>query len=215
MNKHNFDFLKRLTKGMVSIFGDRCEVVIHDFTDLAHSVIHIEGCITERKIGAPITDLLFRLLNDFGDDVPDKLNYKNHTDDGKVLKCATIFVRDMDGKPEGCLCINFDITDFTFLSSAFQDLTFFKDSNVNMENGQLREKYSKNFSETMESVVDNMITKHQKVPTMMNRAEKVELVRSLEHSGLFAIKGSVAYLAKLFGASRYTIYNYLKEVREG
>ena len=74
-----------------------------------------------------------------------------------------------------------------------------------------KERYAKSFPETMESVIDNMIAKQGKVPSMMDKEEKKMIVRKLDKSGLFMIKGSVSYLAKVFGASRYTVYNYLKE----
>ena len=66
----------------------------------------------------------------------------------------------------------------------------------------------------MESIIDATVTRHGKPPAMMDKAEKKEIVRKLDKAGVFMVKGSVNYLAKVFGASRYTVYNYLKEVRE-
>ena len=122
MLEKNLGFLKRLAKGIESVFGERCEVVIHDFSDITQSLVHMEGNVTNRTIGAPITDLAYRLVNEFGDQVPDKIGYKSTTDEGRVLKCSTIFVRDDNGKPEGCICVNFDVSDFIFLSTAFSEL---------------------------------------------------------------------------------------------
>ncbi len=215
METKNVEFLKRLAKGIVSVFGERCEVVIHDFADMAQSVVHIEGDVTHRSIGAPITDLVFNLLHEFGDDVPDKIGYKNTTGNGKVLKCATFFVRDEAGKPEGCLCINFDVTDFMFVSNAFSDLTFLKNSMPGEKSDNLKEHYTQSFPETMESVIDSVIADNGRLPAMMDKAERMAVVRKLNQAGVFTIKGSVNYMAKVFGASRFTIYNYLKEIREG
>ncbi len=207
----NFELLERLAKGIVSVFGERCEVVIHDFNDITQSLVYMEGNVTNRAIGAPVTDLVYRLVNEFGDQVPDKIGYKSTTDDGKVLKCSTIFVRDDNGKPEGCICVNLDVSDFIFLSTAFCDLNPLSDDNGNR---RLREEcFSKNFPETMESVIDSTISEHGKMPSMMDKAGKKQLIRRLDKSGVFLMKGSVKYLAKVFGVSQYTIYNYLKEVR--
>ncbi|MBW2366335.1 MAG: transcriptional regulator [Deltaproteobacteria bacterium] len=209
MNNKELDFLKRLAKGLVKMYGKRCEVVIHDFTDITRSVIHIEGEITHRAVGAPITDLVFRLVNEFGDDAPDKIGYKNTTDDGRILKSSTFFTRDGNGKLEGCFCINFDVTDFMFLSTAFTEFNPFEMN----DNSGTQESYTKSFPETMESVIDSAIAKCGKIPATMDRNEKMELVRQLEKSGVFKIKGAVNYMAKTFGSSKYTIYNYIKEVR--
>ena len=213
MRENNLEFLKRLTKGIAAVLGSRCEIVIHDFSRMEESVVHIEGNVTNRQVGAPITDLVFNLLHEYGKDVQDKLGYKNTTEDGKTLRCSTMFVRDENGDPEGCMCINFDVSDFAFLSTAFTEFTFLSGPNPSEANG--KERYAKNFSETMESVIDNMIAKQGKVPSMMDKEEKKMIVRKLDQSGLFMVKGAVSYLAKVFGASRYTVYNYLKEVRGG
>jgi predicted transcriptional regulator YheO len=124
-------------------------------------------------------------------------------------------VRDEAGKPEGCLCINFDVTDFMFVSNAFSDLTFLKNSMPGEKPDTLKEHYTQNFPETMESVIDSVIADNGRLPAMMDKAERMAVVRKLNQAGVFTIKGSVNYLAKVFGASRFTIYNYLKEIREG
>jgi predicted transcriptional regulator YheO len=94
MESSKFELLQRLAKGINGVFGERCEVVIHDFGDLERSVVHIEGNVTHRSVGAPATRNLIRMLDESSDRVPDKIAYKITPQDGKVLRCATIFVRD-------------------------------------------------------------------------------------------------------------------------
>ena len=119
MNANRLEFLKDLAKGINSVFGDRCEVVIHDFSDLKKSMVYISGDVTSRPLGSPIPDMLYRLLKEFGDEAPHKFGYKTTTEDGKIIKCATTMIRDDEGKLEGCFCINFNVTDFAFLATAF------------------------------------------------------------------------------------------------
>jgi len=213
MQKARFESSKRLADAIVAVFGERCEVVIHDFSDMARSVVYIAGNVTNRSVGAPITDLPFRLLKEFGNKVPDKIGYKNTAGNGKFLKCSTVFLRDQKGKVEGCLCINFNVTDFVFLSTVFSDFSSLNQSSDREELFTPQEHYSKSFAETVESVIDTMVAESGKSPATMDKAERKELIRKLDRAGVFMIKGSVDYLAKVFGASRYTIYNYLKEVR--
>ena len=213
MQKAALESLKRLANGIVAVFGDRCEVVIHDFSNMARSVVYIAGNVTNRSVGAPITDLPFRLLEEFGNKVPDKIGYKNTTDSGKFLKCSTVFLRDQKGKVEGCLCVNFDVTDFIFMSKVFSDFNSLTESSGHEELFTPKEHYTKSFAETVESVIDTMVAESGKMPASMDKAERKEFVGKLDRAGMFMIKGSVDYLAKVFGASRYTIYNYLKEVR--
>jgi len=213
MQKTTFESLKRLADAIVAVFGERCEVVIHDFSDMARSVVYIAGNVTNRSVGAPITDLPFRLFKEFGNKVPDKIGYKNTAGNGKFLKCSTVFLRDQKGKVEGCLCINFNVTDFVFLSTGFSDFSSLNQSSDREAIFTPQEHYTKSFSETMESVIDTAVAEFGKVPATMDKVEKKDLIRKLDRAGVFMIKGSVDYLAKVFGASRYTIYNYLKEVR--
>ena len=213
MQKARFESSKRLADAIVAVFGERCEVVIHDFSDMARSVVYIAGNVTNRSVGAPITDLPFRLLKEFGNKVPDKIGYKNIAGNGKFLKCSTVFLRDQKGKVEGCLCINFNVTDFVFLSTVFSDFSSLNQSSDREELFTPQEHYTKSFAETVESVIDTMVAESGKSPATMDKAERKELIRKLDRAGVFMIKGSVDYLAKVFGASRYTIYNYLKEVR--
>ena len=211
MDPNTLDMLRRMASGIVGVFGPRCEVVIHDFTDLARSVVHIEGDITGRSVGAPVTDTMRRMLDEFGDRVPDKIAYKITTEEGKVLRCASIFVRDDEGRLEGCLAINFNISDFLFFSQAFSDFTSMPGED---REGASRVDFSPKPERSMESTIDATVAARGKPPAMMDKAEKLAIVRDLEDAGVFMVKGSVNYLARVLGASRFTVYNYIKEVRD-
>jgi len=216
MNQENLEFLKNLARGITSVFGDRCEVAIHDFSDFKRSLVHIEGSISKRPIGSPIPDMHYRLLKEFGDSAPDKFGYKSTTADGKTLKCSTTMIRDDEGKIEGCFCINFNVTDFAFLTTAFNDFTFISDKSANSNGsskGTNRNDPPATFAETMESAIDFAVVEQGKIPSMMDKTDKLETMRRLDKDGVFMIKGSVDYMAKIFGSSRYTIYNYLKQIR--
>ena len=65
----------------------------------------------------------------------------------------------------------------------------------------------------MDSLIDATVAECGEVLAMMDKAEKNDLISRPDRVSLFMIKGSVDYLAKVFGGSRYTIYCYLKEVR--
>ncbi len=208
MKKNQLKTLIQMAEGMRALLGDRCEAVIHDFTNISKSLVYVSGDITNRSVGAPITDMAFKLLNEFGDDVPDKLGYKNITDDGKVLKCSTMFIRDEKGTVVGSFGINYDVTDFINLSSLFSEYTSWSGGN-----GVQHARYAHNMRETMESLIDQAVAEYGKTAAAMKREDRKEIVGKLEKSGVFMIKGAVQYLSKLLGTSRYTIYSYLKEIR--
>ncbi len=103
--------LKNIADSLAKMYGRNMEVVIHDFGDLEHSLVHISGQLTKRKIGAPVTDVVVKAWRDEGDAVKDIIGYRSTTREGRTLKSSTIFIREGRGKVIGALCINYDVTD--------------------------------------------------------------------------------------------------------
>ncbi len=67
--------------------------------------------------------------------------------------------------------------------------------------------------ETIESLVSEAIQLLGKQPSTMATDDKVRLVALLEERGAFLIKGTVEYIATVLGVSKFSVYNYLKNVR--
>jgi predicted transcriptional regulator YheO len=208
-DKHLFNNLKNIAAVMVETFGSFCEVAIHDFEFLPNSLIHLEGEVTKRVPGAPITDRVLRALRKEGNNVQDMCSYKTVTKEGRSLKSSTSFLWDKDGKVIGAFCINFDVTDYLNAASLINDFSKIDSPS----DGNAGETFASSFNETIESMLDRTIKILKKQPATMNRKEKVMLVESLELQGAFLVKGSVDYVAKVLGVTKYTIYNYLKEIR--
>jgi len=210
-NTHEFlfDNLKKIAAVLVQTMGRNCEVAIHDLLKLPHSLIHIEGNITKRKPGAPITDLVVRALRREGDSVADIPNYQNITKAGRVLKSSTSFVRNEAGKVIGAFCVNFDITEYLNSISMLDD--FVKINGPNDARNQ--ETFASTLSETIESLMEREISNAGKQPSTMTKEEKVQLVEALEFQGAFLLKGAVNYVANKLGVTKFTIYSYLKEIR--
>lgn len=210
-NTHEFlfDNLKKIAAVLVQTMGRNCEVAIHDLLKLPHSLIHIEGNITKRKPGAPITDLVVRALRREGDSVADIPNYQNITKAGRVLKSSTSFVRNEAGKVIGAFCVNFDITEYLNSISMLDD--FVKINGPNDAHNE--ETFASTLSETIESLMEREISNAGKQPSTMTKEEKVQLVEALEFQGAFLLKGAVNYVANKLGVTKFTIYSYLKEIR--
>ncbi|MGB5985495.1 MAG: helix-turn-helix transcriptional regulator [Desulfobacterales bacterium] len=204
-----FANLKRVASVMVQTFGRNCEVAIHDFDLLPNSLIHIEGNVTKRQPGAPITDLVLRALRSGKNPLQDIPNYRTITQEGRILKSSTTFIHGDDDTVLGAFCINFDITDHMNAMGMLEEFTQIPDSNDHSR----EETFAASLGETLTSLMEASIRKLGKQPATMNREEKVELVRNLETQGTFMIRGAVEYVAKAMGVSKYTVYNYLKEVR--
>lgn len=202
-----FENYRRMARGIAELFGRNCEVVIHDFDKLPNSLVHIEGDVTHRQLGAPITDLVLREMRREGRNIKDFRNYPTLTSDGHKMKSFTSFIRDVDGEVIGAFCINFDISNFVNAIGLLEDFSRVEDGSEDRT-----ETFASSLNETVDALMERAVKSMGKLPSAMSKTERVQFVGSLEDQGVFLIKGSVEIVAQAMGVSRYTIYNYLKEV---
>lgn len=202
------DNLKGIAQVIAGTYGRSCEVIIHDLSDLARSVVYVAGNVTGRELGAPATDLLINSLRKEGNQAQDMVGYRSVTRDGRVLKSSTAFIRDEKGEIFATLCMNYDVTDLLNANSAI--LNF---AQINLHNEGKSETFAATVQETIESLVNGAIQILGKQPSTMAMKDKVRLVALLEERGAFLIKGAVEYIATVLGVSKFSVYNYLNKVR--
>lgn len=204
-NGHVFNLAIRTADMLVKMFGSRCEVAVHDFSDLKKSLIYIAGNVTGRKIGSPITDLVLTELAKQKSEIKDIPNYKTQSSKGIIMKSSTVFIRDSEDNVIGALCMNYDISLLMQFDREIEDFISFEETK------------SENFYSTVQDVIQNMVDhvlrEFKMAPAGMTLEDKIECVRLLEEKGAFLIKGSTEYLASVLGVSKFTIYNYLQKIR--
>jgi len=195
-----------MAEAVARMFGSGCEVVIHSFEDLAHSIVRIfNGEVTGRTVGSPITDLGLKLLKS-AEPLQDILGtYYSMTKSGKPLKSISSLIRNNAGLPIGFFCINFDLSLplNKFMESFFPS----DDGPTSSENfaPDVRDLVGKSVADQLDAV--SRITGVS--PTEKNR----RIVHDLENRGVFGIKGSVELVAGELGVTKHTIYKYLRELR--
>lgn len=210
-NKHYLQKFIPIASGMQKYLGDSYEFIIHDVSEPESSIIFISGNLTGRKIGNPVTNIIIEAINKYGNNAEDMIGYQVKTSDGRTFKSSTIFIRDGDGVIVGCLCINMNIDPYLSIEKLISAIT---QSDFNL---QEKSKHSEVFANDIQDVVHEMVGNElasKKVPTeKLNKADKINLVITLEEKGVFGVKGSVEIVAQELDVSVYTIYNYLKEIR--
>lgn len=207
-NRPIFDLAIRTADMLVKMFGSRCEVAVHDFSDLKRSLIHLAGSVTDRKIGSPITDLVLNELAKKDHDIEDIPSYKTQSNKGNIMKSATIFLRDIHGKIIGALCINYDISLLMQFGGEIEEFISFDDQQHSKS-----ENFFTSVQEVIHEMVEQVLFGFKKAPSLMTLDEKVECVRQLEEKGTFLIKGATDYVASVLGVSKFTVYNYLQKIR--
>lgn len=207
-----------VAKGIAKAFGKNCEVILHDVSDLEHSVILIKnGHITGRKPGAPMTDLgLYFLTSDLFHDTDFVANYQTESKDGKKLKSTTIFIRDKNNKIVGFLCINFNLEPLLNISREIEEFCHIK-NNFQEKEDFIQEEKEETFSESLDELMERLFTKAQqrigKDINKMQKNDKIEIVRYLQKHGIFLVKDAIDRIAEKLNVSRFTIYNYLAEIK--
>ena len=189
------------------IFGEKnFEFVLHDFRYPDSSLVYIKGQVTGRKVGAPLTDRLWGVYRKYGDDAEDVINIRTRTKEGNLVNSSTIFVRDKEGKIVGSMGINIDVSAFQIVVDSLNEII------MGISNGNGNEiDFAKDVKEFLNDLLDQNMERKPKA--YLSKEERLEIVRKLEEQGVFLIKGAVEEVARRIGVSRFSIYNYLEEIR--
>lgn len=209
--------LNAIISGMAEHFGSDYEFVIHDYSKgVESSVISIEnGHVTNRQIGDGATALGLRLLQGKsikGEKTEGVFNYLSQTKDGRILKSSTIYLKDDDGNILGSLCINNDITQLRQAKIALEKMIFLdheehiSDFNEMIFVGKVDDMLLSLINESIESVGCPVAA--------MTREQKIEGIKYLEEKGTFKIQKSAELVAKYYDISKFTVYNYLNELKK-
>lgn len=200
------EFVSRLSSALGQTFGKFCEIVVHDFSSPESSIIAIaNGSLTGRQVGDTLDALGFQLLKN--NPPSDLLNYQTKTKDGKELRSSSIFLRDEKQHIFGALCINVDISSLRKAQEWIQEA-------MGSASATIDERFEHSVDEVLENLIQNAISSTGKKAADMTREDKVAIVGYLEAKGAFLIRYSVERVAELLGMTKYTIYNYLDEIRK-
>ena len=209
--RHALDFLKQLAHGLAIQFGSSCEIAIHDLKtkDLEKSIVYIEnGHISNRQIGDGPSGIVLETLQSDPSTIHDKLSYLTKTEDGRILKSSTFYIRDDDGSISYIFSLNYDITAFTAASTAIQSLIATKDKLPDLT-GDSPRQITHNVNELLDLLIEQAVAKVGKPVAMMNKDDKVAVVQYLDHAGAFLITKSGDKVSSYLGISKFTLYSYM------
>ena len=209
--RHTLDFLKQLAHGLAIQFGSSCEIAIHDLKtkDLEKSIVYIEnGHVSNRQTGDGPSRIVLETLQSDPSTIHDKLSYLTKTEDGRILKSSTFYIRDDDGSISYIFSLNYDITAFTAASTAIQSLIATKDNLPDLT-GDSPRQITHNVNELLDLLIEQAVAKVGKPVAMMNKDDKVAVVQYLDHAGAFLITKSGDKVSSYLGISKFTLYSYM------
>ena len=195
---------------LAEVFGDDAEVVLQDVSDFNNSVISIRNNhISGRKLGAPATNLVLKVMNGNFTDKNYVTNYRGVSAVGKVVRSSTYFIKDDKNVVVGMLCINIDIDKFVQLKNHLDGILKLPE--------EIFEKTTERFSVSAEGLasdsIETILEESGISPERMSQDEKMEVVYKLDKNGVFLVKGSICKVASVLNVSNATIYRYLSKIR--
>ncbi len=203
----NFKVLCDICECIARQFGEDCEVVLHDLTKpYENTVVAIwNGHVTGRKVGDGGTDAGLAILRGTANP-KDEYCYINTAPNGHILKSTSKYFVDENGKVVGSLCINYDITNLMKGQIAIEKFT--------SKNESRDEIFTGNVDEILEILMEKAVESTGKTIDVLDKEDKVEIIKYLDEKGAFLIKKSAERVAEYLDISRFTVYNYLNETKE-
>ncbi len=212
--------LKWVVEGLQQIIGSDVEIVLHDLSKPGHSVVAIaNGHITGRSIGSPI------ISGPFGDLGLQKLmsgeaaeagkpysivsDYRTRSRIGHQLDSTSIILRDDKSEAYAAFCVNADHSRLRELDGVVKGLL----AAIGGVSPEPVEPESASVDDLVQEIIQSGIAATEKPVAAMGREDKMEAVRHMNDRGLFLIRSSVDLAAAHLGITRFTVYNYLDQLR--
>ncbi len=202
---------RSIVDGIAAMYGPYTEVVLHSLDIENPSIIKVaNGHVTDRSIGAPITNLALEKLK-AGNDISEP--YFSRGPQGKLLRSVTTIIRNDLNKAIGLLCINSD------MNAPIHSLFTTMQPNISAVSPQLdspetsSETFAKSPDEMLNDTIDKIIKETFLDGSIPASKRNRVIVEQLFDNGAFNIKDAIVITANHLEVSRDTIYRYVRELK--
>lgn len=208
------ELLTQIAHGVAAHFGNACEVVIHDLKreDIDSSIVYIEnGHVSSRKLGDGPSEIVLETLNRDPGCLKDRLSYLTRTDDGRILKSSTMYIRGKDNTVDYILALNYDITGLLTVDNALKSLISTQETSG--ENHKPK-KITHNVNDLLDTLIEQSVALVGKPVALMGKDDKITAIQYLNDAGAFLITKSGDKVSAYFGISKFTLYSYMDANKE-
>jgi predicted transcriptional regulator YheO len=217
--------LRPIVPMLAAMAGPHLEVVLHDVSKPENSVVAIaNGHISGRSVGSSVLE---GPQNDKGFEAATKLkssegavhslveDYVTVTASGRQLKSASAIFRDSSGEPFATLCLNADMSGFQaahgWLERMLKPLA--QQAMAPAAAATVTPAAEPQMDTLMQEIIDAAVPVPGGTAASMKRTDKIQAVGEMQRRGLFIVKGGVERAAAALNVSRFTIYNYMEQLR--
>ena len=211
-DKEILDTYKKLLPAIAMVVGSNCLVVLRSCEEDLPCIAVENGRINNVTIGDPapgfIVDAVKDEINNPGKNIIGV--YYTKTKNEHTVKSVLYLIRNRSSKLIGCLCIGIDVS--IPMNEFFEGFIPKADAVLADSISETNSTGASGIDALIQNSLDSAIASANMVqgisPTERNRM----IVRQLRSDNIFTVRGAVNVVAKALGVSRYTIYNYLKDI---
>jgi predicted transcriptional regulator YheO len=233
------EILSQIVEPLSRVFSNS-EVVLQDLAKLPNSIVAIAGNLTGREVGDPATDVLLKQA--VKGEVRTNVNYRSQLSDGRQIRSTTIAIKDSSGQAIAALCINSDIDVWVKLDGVIQSMVAGTGASVDsivtaepevvsseaeagdgIDSVQVAavptpdsepeaESFVRNVEDLSGLILDRAIGAQGVSVNLMQKTHKISVIRQARDQGFFMLRDAVDTIAARLCISRFTVYNYLKEI---
>ena len=200
-----FNNLCEIAKMISETFGGyHCETVIHDCEHYEDFIAAIyNGHVSGRKKGDCVYITGDLVPEDAFQNIDPGTNYMNCqvvTTGGKTIKSSTVYFKS-ENYHYG-LGINFDISQYMGMQDALEKLI---STSTKLE----EELYSR---QSINQIMNECIGSVGVPVEKMGKYDRMRIIGMIRERNVFQMQKAVPYVADRLKISRFTVYNYLKEL---
>ena len=199
-----FNHLCEIAKMISETFGYNCETVIHDCEHYENFIAAIyNGHVSGRKKGDCVYITGDPVPEDAFQNIDPGTNYMNCqvvTTGGKTIKSSTVYFKG-ENYHYG-LGINFDISQYTGMRDALDKL-------ISTSTELAEALHSR---QSLNQILNECISQAGVPVEDMGKYDRMRVIRMLHERNVFQMQKAVPYVAERLKVSRYTVYNYLREL---
>lgn len=215
LNNIDFDFMIRFLKGIQSLIGNNCEIIVNDFRKgYDHTIVHaINSELSQREIGGKPRGAMIVHHNEDLKNLKDNYIFFYNGKDNKKFKSSTTLITNNDNKVIGSICINIEISKFMDVQNILNEFLQISidDNSNNINNDDISINNIDDVLEYYFNEVEKIIGKKM---ILMDKEEKIKSLKFLDDKGVMKISKANITLCEKFGISKFTLYNYLEEARK-
>ena len=194
--------------------GPDYEVVLHDLTSEDGTIVAIvNNHISGRTEGAPLSNMALRFIQERMYEKQDYLaGYQGASQAKGRLRSSTMFIKD-NGQLIGMLCINFDAGKYSRIAQELLALcgahTEPSSTGIGVEN------FVSSLPDAVHNAIAEVTGSAGLPPDRLTMEEKIRIVESLHHAGIFYMKGAVSEVAAQLGVQQFAYTESLSRTDDG